>query len=408
MPELFFFNRNLLKHLPKAERSKYQSLLNKVALPTGRPFFLGDNALPDRELDGFCRYLLAPRRASAHTWSTYASQIAVFLRFMEAQGKSWKDACRADLNLYYTVRTTGEFQDGPVLRGQSWNVAKASIVHLYEYALDEGYIEQLPFKYRKSGAQFGGKAALTADLGAKVSPEPINFISISQYKSTWRPYLAERGNAQRNLALTDLLITAGLRISEALALQVHQIPDPDDTVHTGRKSVGIRVTGKGKKTRLVRVPKRIVRAIQFYIEEDRAEAINLFRNKHKKTKHACTSVFLSQEGTPLSARSVQSFFGKASKTTGIRLTPHGCRHTFAIYQLEAMIKRMAKNLKELKQGGADAYRQILNDPLRDLQHLLGHSLITTTYIYLDFLEESEALVDESLNDWADWENSRAN
>ena len=69
-----------------------------------------------------------------------------------------------------------------------------------------------------------------------------------------------------------------------------------------------------------------------------------------------------------------------------------------------MIKRMAKNLKVLREGGADAYRQILNDPLRDLQRLMGHSHTTSTYIYLDFLEESEALVDESLADWTNWEN----
>jgi hypothetical protein len=65
MPELFFFDRDLLNLLPKAQRSKYQALLKKVILPTGRPFFLAENALPDRELDGFCNYLLAPRRASA-------------------------------------------------------------------------------------------------------------------------------------------------------------------------------------------------------------------------------------------------------------------------------------------------------------------------------------------------------
>ncbi len=114
--ELFFFDKDIFDVLPKAERSKYQAVLQSVVVPTGRPFFLGDDGLPIPELEGFCKYLLGPRRASPKTWATYASQIVVFLRFMQAQGKTWRDATREDLNLYYTVRTTGEFQNKPPLK----------------------------------------------------------------------------------------------------------------------------------------------------------------------------------------------------------------------------------------------------------------------------------------------------
>lgn len=399
--ELFFFRRDVFDALPVSERSKYLDLMKSNAVPTGRPFFLGSDGLPDRELDGFCAYLLDPRRGSAKTWLTYANQVAVFLRFIQAQGKSWKDVTPDDLKVYYRVRTTGEFQEGTVLKGRSWNVAKSAIVHFYEYAQEAGLIEALPFKYRRTKSIFGSHADLTADLGAKVRPEPLNFISIRQYKELWRPALAQKRNAQRNLALSDLLVTVGLRISEALSLQTHQIPDPDNAAYAGKKSVSIRVVGKGRKARLVRVPKRILRAIRFYIDEE--------RNEHARKNPGRGSpafVFLTHAGTPLTARSVQAQFKAISQEVGIRLTPHGCRHTFAVYQLDSMVKRMAKNLKQLKLSGADAYRQIMNDPLRQIQLLLGHAHIETTFIYLDFLEESEALVDESLADWADWEAAR--
>lgn len=405
MCELFIFDRAVLNALPSGERSKYLALLGKLLLSDGRPFFLDDRGGPIPELDGFCKYLLDPCRGSAKTWATYAGQIAVFLRYLNAQGINWKDVGEDDITRYFEVRTTGQFQHGKVLKGQSWNVAKSAIVHLYEYALDAGLVDEVPFKYRKSKALFGGRAAMTAELDAKKTPEPINFISIKQYKSIWRPYVANRENAQRNLALADMLITVGLRISEALSLQVHQIPDPDSAAYAGRKSVKLRVVGKGKKPRIVRVPKRILRAIHFYIEEDREQAVQTYLKK-KRTKNAPTQLFLSKAGTQLSARSVQTLFKDVSELTHIRLTPHGCRHTFAVYQLEAMIKRMAKNLKELREGGVDAYHQIMNDPLRQLQLLLGHSHITSTYIYLDFLEESEALVDESMADWTNWEDGR--
>ena len=66
---------------------------------------------------------------------------------------------------------------------------------------------------------------------------------------------------------------------------------------------------------------------------------------------------------------------------------------------------MAINLIELKKGGSNSYHQLLNDPLRELQKLLGHAGINTTYIYLNFLEDSEALVDESFADWTNWEQN---
>lgn len=405
MAELFYFDKQVFSELPPAERSRFLALLKNVVVPTGRPFFLGDDCLPNSELEGFCNYLLGPRRGSAKTWRTYASQVGVFIRFMQAQGKTWLQATKKDLDLYYTVRTTGEFQSKPPLKGRSWNVAKAAIVHLYEYALDEELIVKVPFTYRKSKALFGGKVVETADLGAKYTPEPINFISVTNYKNLWRPLIADGENSQRNQVLVDTLIVSGLRISEALNLETHQIPDPDDQRFAGRKGVTIRVVGKGKKARNVLIPKRIVRAIRFYIEEERAEVFERARKRTgKRTVKPPTKLFLARSGKPLSSRTVESLFARISKKTGIRLTPHGCRHTYAVYQLEAMIKRMAKNLKALREGGSDAYRQILNDPLRDLQRLLGHSQITSTYIYLDFLEESEALVDESLEDWTSWEN----
>lgn len=404
--ELHFFDPEILNLLPDAERSTYEELGKAAFIPKGRPFFINSHGLPDSDLDGFCDYLLHPSRGSRLTWKTYATQVSIYLRFLDSQGKSWKEVTNSDLKNYYFVRTSGEFQLGPSIKGQSWNVAKSALVHLYEYALEAGLITKLPFRYRQSGTLFGRNYVLSPDLSAKSYPEPLNFISIQQYKKIWRVSLVHGRNAQRNLAMTDLLITVGLRISEALSLKLNQLPDPDSTIHDGKNSVPLRVVGKGRKARMVLVPKRILRSILFYIDEERRTAIAV-RAKTHPYEESSDSVFLSQKGTPLSARTLQSLFKSISKRVNIHFTPHGCRHTFAVYQLEAMIKRMAINLRELRERGADAYRQILLDPLRQLQLLLGHSSISTTYIYLDFLEESEALVDASLNDWSNWESESA-
>lgn len=296
---------------------------------------------------------------------------------MTAQGKSWQQATKCDLDLYYTIRTSGEYQNQPALKDRSWNVAKSAIVHLYEYARDNGFIDSTPFKYRHSKAKFGGKHVETADLSAKYTPEAVNFISITNYQRIWRPLIANGENAQRNLALIDTLIVSGLRISEALNLDVHQLPDPDDQCYAGLKSVTLKVVGKGKKSRNVRIPKRIVRTIRFYCDEERAEILTRAKSNHtrKKSPKQSSKIFLARTGRPLSSRTVESFFAAISSRAGIRLTPHGCRHSFAIYQLDAMIKRMAQNLRELRENGSgistDLERptQRVTETVRALPHI---------------------------------------
>src|SRR5690554_3416814 len=130
--ELFFFDKDFLFSIPKAEQARYQDLLNSVDSPAGRPFFLNQDGLPDAELDGFCKYLLAPSRPSPRTWKSYATQVHVFLRFMEAQGKNWRHCQKDDLAAYYRTRMLGNNQNTKPIKAQSWNIAKTAIVHLYE------------------------------------------------------------------------------------------------------------------------------------------------------------------------------------------------------------------------------------------------------------------------------------
>ena len=98
MAELFYFDKGVFDQLPPVERTKFRALLKTNIIPNGRPFFLDDNGLPDQILDGFCKYLLCPQRASIQTWKTYANQVSIFIRFMTAQGKSWQQATKCDLD----------------------------------------------------------------------------------------------------------------------------------------------------------------------------------------------------------------------------------------------------------------------------------------------------------------------
>jgi integrase len=90
----------------------------------------------------------------------------------------------------------------------------------------------------------------------------------------------------------------------------------------------------------------------------------------------------------------------------IDVTPHMLRHTFAVHMLSMLIREQIGTVLHDKQqarcesAGAAVYRRMIGDPLQKLQRLMGHASIASTYIYLDSLEESRALVDAAVERWA--------
>ncbi|MFE3280701.1 hypothetical protein [Nocardia sp. NPDC059239] len=101
------------------------------------------------------------------------------------------------------------------------------------------------------------------------------------------------------------------------------------------------------------------------------------------------ALWVSERGTPMSASSWESVFGRASarcRSVGLDITagPHTLRHTFAVHLLTQLVRRQIAGMRS---GAADlrhnAYRRVMRDPLERLQKLLGHASVTTTFIYLD-------------------------
>ena len=142
----------------------------------------------------------------------------------------------------------------------------------------------------------------------------------------------------RDAAVLALLYGAGLRISEALNIQVEQAP-------IGERD-SLNVTGKGNKTRMVPIIAPIRRAIETYM-----------RLCPYPLKSG--ALFLGARGGPLSPRLIQLTVEKLRGALGLpdSATPHALRHSFATHLLS---------------GGGD---------LRAIQELLGHASLSTTQIY---------------------------
>ncbi len=144
----------------------------------------------------------------------------------------------------------------------------------------------------------------------------------------------------RDMALLELLYGSGLRISEALGLDVDDLRP---------ESGHVRVMGKGSKERIVPLSDTCISALNRYLAV-RSE-IPPVRGER--------AVFLGRRGKRLDRRQAARILEERAKEAGIpqHVSPHDLRHSFATHLLE---------------GGAD---------LRAVQELLGHSRISTTQRY---------------------------
>ena len=145
----------------------------------------------------------------------------------------------------------------------------------------------------------------------------------------------------RDRALLEVLYAAGVRVSEAHAMDITEVD---------LETKEIRVVGKGSKPRVVLIGTHGTRWLKHYLIDVRSKF---------STRQSDTAVWMNQSGGRLSTRSIQRIVKKYAVTAGLDsdFHTHSLRHTFATHMLD---------------GGAD---------LRVVQDLLGHSSPATTQIY---------------------------
>ncbi len=145
--------------------------------------------------------------------------------------------------------------------------------------------------------------------------------------------------ALRDKALFTLLYGCGLRIDEALSLDITNLP----------RDRFLRVVGKGNKERQVPVLIQI------------EEAIDHYRTACPFPEENNRPLFLGKQGKRLNQGVAQKAMRDLRKQLNLpeNATPHALRHSFATHLL---------------QNGAN---------LREIQELLGHASLSTTQRYTD-------------------------
>ena len=254
------------------------------------------------------------------------------------------------------------------------------------------------------------------------------------------------------LRLEEASSLLAVEIEEAIRASV--VPKARLRHDGGDKQVAFRLPAaltKGDKGRTIRIPAALLSRLRSYLEVERANAVAKFKSRDgaarmpgrielsvsngtievstkdgKRSSLRLDTVtpeerrrlvlcddngkprepaafWLSEIGLPVAPNSWEAVFARASRRCqdsgfAFDVSPHQLRHSFAVHMLALLIRqRFGEASKDADLSGT-AYRRLLGDPLQQVQRLLGHSSLATTYIYLDHLAGCQDTVDTAVEE----------
>lgn len=296
----------------------------------------------DQALASYLLYLDHERNASPHTIDSYRIDIEQFVKLAL---KADAESSQIDWNSVdvYAARSF------VVILQEEEDISKTSILRklsgmrsFYRYMLREGIVKENPFanltapKKQKLLPKY-----MTVDEVGRLLDAPAKFWKDAYEKDIAKDEESAKFSAARDSAMLEVIYSGGIRISEAVGLNIGDVD-----LFSGI----MKVRGKGKKERLCGLGGPAERALRKYMVARRMRTSNERRT---------APLFVNKDGQRLTARSFQRNFKLYLREAGLPLdmTPHKLRHSFATHLLDA---------------GAD---------LRSVQELLGHENLSTTQIY---------------------------
>ena len=274
-------------------------------------------------LERFARHLAQERQMSPHTSSAYRRDLDALTTWCDSQGLAdWKKLDHGHLRSFAARSHAAGLGPRSIQRRLS------AIRSFYTYLQREGAATHNP----------------AVDVRAPKSPKRLPRTADADQMSRLMESPADTVLQQRDVAIMELLYSSGLRLAELVGLDLDALDLTDRTV---------RVTGKGKKTRVVPVGRKAVTALNRWLGA--------------RTKIAAVgdkAVFVGRNGQRLGPRAIQLRLAEIARLQGlpVKVHPHLFRHSFATHLLES------------------------SQDLRGVQELLGHADISTTQVYthLDF------------------------
>jgi integrase/recombinase XerD len=279
--------------------------------------------LLDEAVDLYLDHCKVERGLARHTLDGYGRDLAKLVGFLAARGRTVVDDITsvdvADFLLALAERR---------LSARSRARALVAVRGLCKHLVAERWLDADPAELID--------APRTARRLPGVLGEAAIVRLIAQPPDTLR--------GRRDAAMIELAYASGLRVSELVTLPLADV---------NLNANFVRVTGKGKKTRLVPLGRAAHDRIARYLADDRPQLAK------DPTERA---LFLTARGRPMTRQAFWKALRGYAARAGVRLpggevSPHKLRHSFATHLVE---------------NGAD---------LRAVQAMLGHADIATTQIY---------------------------
>ncbi|MES2476386.1 MAG: site-specific tyrosine recombinase/integron integrase [Verrucomicrobiota bacterium] len=274
----------------------------------------------EAECDRFIRFLATERGLSDAYQSSVRQTLDALAAWLKKKGIALRDIGTDELAAFLVKRKA----DG--LNAASLRITTVHLKIFFRWLVGRAHLEMDPAE------------PLIAPRPDQTLPETLHATELVRLLESIDP---TKPLGRRDLAILELFYSSGLRLSELCKLRLEMVDFEEGFV---------RVTGKGGKTRIVRVGHKAREAMDHYLAQERPSLV---------TKKTSSHVFISVRGGPLSPDRVRQIVKERAKLAGIEqnIYPHLLRHSFATHLLE---------------GGAD---------LRVIQELLGHADISTTQIY---------------------------
>jgi integrase/recombinase XerD len=286
-----------------------------------------DHDLP-AAIETYLDYLRVERGLSAATVSAYRIDLRQFAAHVYQSRLDWRTDAAAP-----TAHLSSLSKPPRVMRPATHRRKAAAVRAFYRFCFSEGLIER--------------DVASLLDLprAARVLPDTLDVREVEALLEAPDP-VSPLGIRDR--ALLELLYACGLRVSEALNLDMEDV---------SLDEASVRVIGKGDRERRLPVGDVAVNALHRYLADSRP--ILMASVPAKPVGKRGGPIFVNQRGARLSRMAAWRTIRQAALTGGVtgHVTPHTLRHSFATHLLD---------------GGAD---------LRTIQELLGHASVSSTQIY---------------------------
>lgn len=274
-------------------------------------------------INDFINYCIFEKGLSDHTKMSYQNDLEVYRLFLAKQGITHpKDISSNHIKKFLEERSEEE----------STTIAHnlTVIKNFHTYLVKE--------KITSSNAsEFIERPKLKKSLPKALSIDDVDLLLDISLNTPFD---------YRNKAMLELMYGCGLRVSELVNLEIHDI----DMVNCF-----IRIMGKGSKEREIPLGEYAIHYLNLYLEK---------RDSLLKQK-SCDKLFLNNHGQGMTRQGFFKNLKAILKEKGLNpnISPHTLRHSFATH---------------LVNRGAD---------LRSVQEMLGHSDISTTKIYTKVNDE---------------------